>query len=115
MAEKKQTLTTRRMPSGAQQYTREGRRSALIGGNTPPLRRMRMIHEDLIRRHPEAETALHEAFMDEARLSRAATQNQMQAQQDDNANRRPRKFAEGGMVRGTRPVQMSGKGFSGSY
>lgn len=106
MAEKKQTLTTRRMPSGAQQYTREGRASVLYGGNTPSQRRMNMI-EDIIDRHPEMERELHRAFMDEVRLSRAAMQNEAQGRRS--------RYEAGGMVRGTRSVQMSGKGFRGSY
>jgi len=115
MAEKKRQLTTRRMPSGGQQYTRQGRVTALRGGDTPPQRRMNMV-EDIIDRHPEMRRELHRAFMDEADLSRAATQNQMQALEETNSRRRSgNRYESGGMVRGTRSVQMSGKGFRGSY
>jgi len=40
---------------------------------------------------------------------------QLPARAEDSENRRPRKFADGGMVRGTRPVQVSGKNFSGNF
>jgi len=75
-------------------------------------------------RNPETEIPLHEAFMDEARLSEAATRTQRQASDEDYNNRirdiragrlGTQKFAEGGMVRGCKAGQMSGKKFSGTF
>jgi len=109
--------TTRRMPSGAQQYTR----------GDDSLARLRNIDETIRAtraRNPETEIPLHEAFMDEARLSEAATRTQRQASDEDYNNRirdiragrlGTQKFVEGGMVRGCKSGQMSGKGFRGTY
>jgi hypothetical protein len=118
MAKKEQERRTSRMPSGAQQYIR----------GDDSLARMRNI-DSLISSRRLANTldgvdegqsrtersALHEAFMDEAAQFRAALQNKVQASQDTAKNRRTRKFVDGGMVRGTRPVQISGKNFSGNF
>ena len=115
MAKKKRELTTRRMPSGAQQYTR--------GDGT--VGRMRTIDRAI--RETEnmpfrAESGLNRAFVDESRARpserafRDSLRTQSQALQEDLANRRgAKKFAEGGMVRGCKAGQMSGKKFSGSY
>ena len=116
-------LTTRRMPSGAQQYVREGAELGPREMSTPTSRRMKTIDETIRAtraRNPEAEIPLHEAFMDESRLSQAARRTQSQAFDEDQANRRAdrlgtQKFVGGGMVRGCKSGQMSGKKFSGTF
>lgn len=106
-------VRTTRMPSGAQQYVREG---TVLGPRElaySSQRRMRTI-EDAIRRNPEMEAELHEAFMDEVRRSRAARQTERQARDEDRA--RARGYARGGMVytpTGTRaPVRMAAGGLA---
>ena len=83
------------MPSGAQQYVREGTVLGPLELASSAQRRMRTI-EDAIRRNPEMEDELHEAFMDEVRRSRAAMQTERQARDEDRA--RARGYARGGMV-----------------
>lgn len=99
-----------RMPSGAQQYVREGAGRGPMELRTTAQGRMNRISE-MIRNNPEIESALHEAFMDEVRLSRAAMQNESQGRDEG----RGRGYASGGMVRGYRPAQRSGKKFQGSF
>ena len=118
MAKKKRERSTSRMPSGAQQYTRGDDSQARLRNIDSLIssRRLANMLDGVDEDQSRAERrALHEAFMDEADRSRASYQNQMQALQDTAENRRTRKFADGGEVRGTRPVQISGKGFRGSY
>ena len=122
MPKKKRERSTSRMPSGAQQYTRGDDSQARLRNIDSLIssRRLANMLDGVDRGQSRAERrALHEAFMDEADRSRASYQNQMQASQDTQEllrNRiRSRKFADGGTVRGTRPVQVSGKNFSGNF
>ena len=119
MAKKKRELTTSRMPSGAQQYVREGVELGPREMSSPTTRRMKTIDETIRAtrgRNPEAEGLLTDAFIDEMRSSRTARQTERQTTDEDRANRRgARKFAEGGEVRGCSGSQMSGKGFRGNY
>jgi hypothetical protein len=124
MAKKNRERTTSRMPSGAQQYTRGDDSQARLRNIDSLISSRRLanmldgVDRDLSSASGERR-ALHEAFMDEASRNRAAYQNQMQASQDTQEllrNRiRSRKFADGGTVRGTRSVQVSGKKFSGNF
>jgi hypothetical protein len=118
MAKKKRERSTSRMPSGAQQYTRGDDSQARLRNIDSLIssRRLANMLDGVDRGQSRAESsALHGAFMDEASRMRAAYQNEMQALQDTAENRRTRKFADGGTVRGTRPVQVSGKNFSGNF
>jgi len=105
MAEKKRQLTTRRMPSGAQQYVRP-REDSL----SP---RMDGIRDIIARRNPNIVElpALLEAMIDESDRSRVGRSYERQTRDEDNT----RGYADGGMVRGCKAGQMSGKKFSGSY
>jgi hypothetical protein len=124
MPKKKRERSTSRMPSGAQQYTRGDDSQARLRNIDSLISSRRLdnmldgVDRDLSSASGE-KRALHEAFMDEASRMRAARQNDAQASQDREEllrNRiRNRKFADGGMVRGTRPVQVSGKNFSGKF
>ena len=120
MAKKKRERSTSRMPSGAQQYTRGDDSQARLRNIDSLISSRRLanmldgVDRDLSSARGERR-ALHEAFMDEADRSDVSYQNQMQALQDTAENRRSRKFVDGGMVRGTRPVQISGKNFSGNF
>ena len=118
MAKKNRERTTSRMPSGAQQYTRGDDSQARLRNIDSLIssRRLANMLDGVDRGQSRTERrALHEAFMDEADRSDVSYQNQMQALQDTVENRRSRKFVDGGMVRGTRPVQISGKNFSGNF
>jgi hypothetical protein len=119
MAKKNRERTTSRMPSGAQQYTRGDDSQARLRNIDSLISSRRLANMlDGVDRDLSSggeRRALHEAFMDEADRNRTAYQNQMQALQDTSENRRSRKFVDGGMVRGTRPVQISGKNFSGNF
>ena len=118
MPKKKRERSTSRMPSGAQQYTRGDDGLARLR-NIDSLISSRLLANTLDGvdegQSRTEERALHGAFMDEAARNRAALQNQVQALQDTSENRRTRKYVDGGMVRGTRPVQISGKNFSGNF
>ena len=124
MAKKKRERSTSRMPSGAQQYTRGDDSQARLRNIDSLISSRRLanmldgVDRDLSSASGERR-ALHEAFMDEASRMRAAHQNEVQASQDTQEllrNRiRSRKFADGGTVRGTRSVQVSGKKFSGNF
>ena len=124
MAKKKRERSTSRMPSGAQQYTRGDDSLARLRNIDSLISSRRLdnmldgVDRDLSSASGERR-ALHGAFMDEAARMRAARQNEVQASQDTQEllrNRiRSRKFVDGGMVRGTRPVQVSGKNFSGKF
>ena len=120
MPKKSRERTTSRMPSGAQQYTRGDDSQARLRNIDSLISSRRLanmldgVDRDLSSARGERR-ALHEAFMDEADRSDVSYQNQMQALQDTAENRRNRKFAKGGMVRGCKAGQMSGKKFSGSY
>ena len=98
-------LTTRRMPSGAQQYVRP-REDSL----SP---RMDGIRDIIARRNPNIVElpALLEAMIDESDRSRVGRSYERQTRDEDNT----RGYADGGMVRGCKAGQMSGKKFSGSY
>lgn len=118
MAKKNRERTTSRMPSGAQQYTRGDDSQARLRNIDSLIssRRLANMLDGVDRGQSRAESsALQEAFMDEADRSRAAHQNQMQGYQDTAENRRTRKFEDGGMVRGCKAGQMSGKGFRGTF
>jgi hypothetical protein len=116
-------LTTRRMPSGAQQYVRESEEMAPWAVSTPTTRRLKTV-DDIFRatrnRNPEARGRLTDAFIDESMSSATSARTERQALDEDRANRRAdrrgaKKFADGGMVRGCKPAQMSGKGFKGTF
>lgn len=118
MAKKERERSTVRMPSGAQQYTRGDDSQARLRNIDSLIssRRLANMLDGVDRGQSRTERrALHGAFMDEAARMRAALQNEMQALQNTSENRRTRKFVDGGMVRGTRPVQISGKKFSGNF
>lgn len=115
-------VTTRLMPSGAQQYVREGVELGPREMSSPTTRRMKTIDETIRAtrgRNPEVEGPLTDAFIDEMRSARVARQTERQTFDEDRANRRAdrrsaQQFAEGGMVTGSR-AQISGTKFSGTF
>jgi hypothetical protein len=117
-------VSTRRMPSGAQQYVRESAELGPRAMSTPTTRRMKTIDETIRAtrgRNPESEIPLNEAFADESNLFRTSLRTERQTSDEDRANRRAdrrgaQKFAEGGMVTGTGSrAQISGTKFSGTF
>ncbi len=114
--------TTRRMPSGAQQYVRESAELGPREMSTPTSRRMKTIDETIRAtgtRNPEARGRLIDAFIDESMSSTTSARTERQALDEDRANRRAdrrgaKKFADGGMVTGSR-AQISGTKFSGTF
>ena len=107
-AEGGRVRSTRRMPSGAQQYTRGDK----------PRDRMQNIEDYFQARRgdADAERMLDDAMYDEVRATGRARETEIQTDQEDRANRRrERGYVEGGMVRGCKPAQMSGKGFKGTF
>lgn len=100
MAKKRrEPLTTRRMPSGAQQYVREGLNT--IGD----VRRDNRDADDVLL------DALMDAFHDEIRLNRLGRQMEEQTRRED----RTQRYAEGGKVRGCKDHQTSGRGHRGTF
>ena len=89
MAKKKRELTTRRMPSGAQQYTR---------GNTPTerLRTNSRAFDAALQSDPSgAARQITRAMADEFALENAARRTEDQTNREDRANRR----TEGGAMK----------------
>ena len=89
MAKKKRELTTRRMPSGAQQYVRPKE------GELLP--EMATIRDTIARRNSGGRelSRLAEAMLDESRRFSAARSNERQTIDEDRANRRK----EGGAMK----------------
>ena len=108
MPKKERERSTRRMPSGAQQYTR---------GDTLHDRAQRIGDYMAPDQSEDEYWSLDAAIGDEVRSTSRARQTETQTSQEDRANRRrdTGRYAEGGMVRGCKAGQMSGKGFSGGY
>jgi len=104
MAKKKRELTTRRMPSGAQQYARPQANSSR---ESPIARRMDTIGTavDAVRRTPRTlenaadraakQRMLYEAVVDESNAAENARMMQRQATAEDSASRRK----EGGAMK----------------
>ena len=103
MAKKERERSTRRMPSGAQQYVRGDDSADRLETLVDAMRGEARRNDG---RLSEAERRMSDGFLDEARQSSAARRTEVQGR---------RGYAEGGMVRGCKAGQTSGKGFSGSY
>ena len=97
-------VSTRRMPSGAQQYTRGDTEIDRLQTNSRAFNASRSASK------------ITDAMVDEFNRDQAAERNESQTRREDRTNRLGTKmFADGGMVRGCKPGQMSGKGFRGTY
>jgi hypothetical protein len=112
MAKKKREQTTRRMPSGAQQYVRPAATE-----NAPSVRRMETLVNMRPRLDPETDRGfITDAVIDESRLNTVGYTNEEQARSEDRANRRgAKRFVGGGMVRGHKSIQIAGNNFRGSF
>jgi hypothetical protein len=121
MAKKKRELTTRRMPSGGQQYVRP----AETGRDSPAADRLRTIREigTRTRRNSELTVPMIDAFLDESRLASIGSRNENQTTREDfnnlmrdmRAGRRKaggkveaEKMSSGGMKKSMRPVPRPG-------
>jgi len=120
MAKKKRELTTRRMPSGGQQYVRP----AETGREMPVPDRMRTINKISSRsQDPEVGRTMTEALLDESVLARIADMNERQTRDEDYNNRMrdiragrrrasgsagAEKMSGGGMKKSMRPVPRPG-------
>jgi hypothetical protein len=112
MAKKKRELTTRRMPSGGQQYVRP----AETGRERPVADRMRTINKIISRsQDPEVGRTMTEALLDESVLARIGDMNERQTRDEDYNNRirdiragRYMKMSGGGLKKSMRPVPRPG-------